>query len=461
MDWKYAPVAIAEQDREAKVETFSGVFITNGLNEGYVLTVNKQIEGKVYVTMPNFITDEKVEWVECKKVNERKLDDTEKALNRFKGGYTVEPSSSIILSVFKFESMNRLNNAISISNKFKLCRKVDGKIKVHCSPFASVNPALFVGYMAHGSVGYIGKDIILSDVRYLEGMNGGIVFQDGTNESIGLIAGKIRKLNKDGESTVVVPWRCINTSKLLPMNTSSSLELIRIFQGVVALTVKRRDGAVLWGSGVLIDNETIATNAHVVNNPERITVAFNYSHTCQAELTGVPIDGMDLAFLKLTPLQPQPHQKPHGFKPLKLRNTNVATGISVKSIGYGIYNPEILDNEPLISTGYVSRVVEHRLHDNSTNALNTQALIVASSGCWNGSSGGAVVDNENKLVGIMASNGKMNDGEIIPTLAFVIPWQVVEYAWHLLKLGKNVTLSPRLQKMWQLDQTHENVLSKL
>jgi S1-C subfamily serine protease len=89
------------------------------------------------------------------------------------------------------------------------------------------------------------------------------------------------------------------------------------------------------------------------------------------------------------------------------------------------------------------------------------AMLCSTAHCWNGSSGGGVFDSRTgELVGIMASNGKVDNGVIVPDMAFVIPaCGVIDKALQLKQKGKQGKVADRVKDLWALRETHESLFN--
>ncbi|ODQ64985.1 hypothetical protein NADFUDRAFT_46786, partial [Nadsonia fulvescens var. elongata DSM 6958] len=111
-------------------------------------------------------------------------------------------------------------------------------ISIISTPFGLVNPALFCGHLSHGIISYVHREtneagplVIFSNVKYLDGMEGGLVVLNrnkdsytNTLASIGLLMGKLRMEN-GGELSIIAPWHQILEvlSKELPISIDFSL----------------------------------------------------------------------------------------------------------------------------------------------------------------------------------------------------------------------------------------------
>lgn len=390
------------------------------------------------------------------------------------------------LSTSKWQEIVFADELQTLSTK----HRDDGSLKVQSSPFALVNPAIFLNYLSKGNISYIANgdspdsiDFVLSDLRYLDGMEGGIAFvpgASGTPQCIGLVGGSLKKLSGEGDLTVVVPW-----SRILPILATRVKNVPPLFKktktidffypwlafnGVVMIEVNYSGLRKGWGSGILLDDKTIVSNLHLLGKEFKTATAWvSETEYYNLRVLGSPLEGLDMVFFGLS--KPIPSRT---AQPVSLYKGDYSIGQAVRSLGYGLIYPRgtgDLPFQPLISNGSISRVVPMNLFRNidlttgsvdvnSKSLPDMPALIVASANCWNGSSGGALFDaSSGQVVSMMTSNGRVNGtGEVIPQMAFSIPSVIIEFAWQLLKEGKVMKVSQRLISLWQLDETHVNAL---
>lgn len=423
---------------------------------------------------------ENVKWIETEVVTTRNLEKLNQFLSPFRRQYTFIPDfkprgASISVLQFKDKGPDKTDKKRIIGSEnlrpFKASGDIDprGTIRIRSSPFVAVNPALFMSYASEGTISFTARDrsAMLCDIKYLEGMNGAIAFDHLDGNSLGIVIGSLKKSNGEGEFTLIAPWAEIvrsmektiaNVRHLRSITPSKSMGELAIslpseFSGVVALLVSKPGNSTIWGSGVLIDPETVVTNSHVVENHIAITAWFQKNEKIEATVQSIPIKNVDVAFLKL--------KHATKYNPVKLSQRVPEPHDRVESVGYGmIYPHSMTELQPLVSLGVISRVVKMSL---SSRSPSMPVLMITSAGCWNGSSGGALFDsNTTELLGIMTSNGRMDDtGEIIPTMSFILPVQMIKYAWEIAKSDRNspqAILDSRIINLWRLQETHKTKL---
>jgi S1-C subfamily serine protease len=157
------------------------------------------------------------------------------------------------------------------------------------------------------------------------------------------------------------------------------------------------------GSGVVVDEGgTIITNAHVVEGGADVSVTFADGTTAAA--TGLVYDETaDLAVLDVDI---------DGLSPIELGSTaDLEVGQPVVAIG----NPLGLQGGPSVSTGIISAL------DRSLEADRGQlgGVIQTDAAITEGSSGGALLDADGRLIGITTAVGVSSVG--IEGIGFALP----------------------------------------
>jgi S1-C subfamily serine protease len=161
------------------------------------------------------------------------------------------------------------------------------------------------------------------------------------------------------------------------------------------------------GSGVIISEDgTIVTNAHVVDDATSITVELTngttYTATVLAEDTSE-----DIAILVIDA---------SGLTAIELGSTTaLAVGDPVIAIG----NPLALEGGPSVSTGIVS-ALDRTIEDSDTTLTG---IIQTDAAITEGSSGGALLDADGRLVGITTAVGVSSVG--VEGIAFAVPVETV------------------------------------
>ncbi len=166
------------------------------------------------------------------------------------------------------------------------------------------------------------------------------------------------------------------------------------------------------GSGVVLDGAGyIVTNEHVVADSEEVRVVFSNGRTYEAELIGADAR-TDLAVLRIDAAN---------LVPIAVGSTeSLAIGDSAVAIG----SPLGLEGGPSLTVGVISafdRLVQTG-PDRNTDVL--RGMIQTDAPITRGSSGGALVDTEGKLIGITAAIGVSNVGA--EGIGFAIPVEIVQ-----------------------------------
>ncbi|RDW27506.1 trypsin-like cysteine/serine peptidase domain-containing protein [Yarrowia lipolytica] len=445
---------------------------------------------RLLVASEGGLKSEHLEWVRGEVQAVVPLADVNQVLQQYtSGGFNFKPTAEDSKSIgTRWEgSKAELPSVIVIKPLGKLPRR--GKkceqlatadiskvhLEVQCSPFVLVNPAVFMAYTVRGNASYLGytanfgrpqtkASVIFSDIRFLEGMEGGVV-TDTHGKLIGMVVGCLSKAGGEGTLTVIVPWQELmdtlekkDDKYKLRMSKTVSVESPMTpasFNGVCAITVSLAGGRRGWGSGVLINRTTVVTNQHVPGDDyQSVTVWFDKTHNSEAFVDQAPLPGVDLVFLTLrTPAPPI-------FFPSRLSKTPAYRGQPVESYGFGLMYPTapLRPIQPLYSRGHIASAVKMSLEGKPSK---DNAMLCSTAHCWNGSSGGGVFDSRTgELVGIMASNGKVDNGVIVPDMAFVIPaCGVIDKALQLKQKGKQGKVADRVKDLWALRETHESLFN--
>jgi S1-C subfamily serine protease len=160
------------------------------------------------------------------------------------------------------------------------------------------------------------------------------------------------------------------------------------------------------GSGVVFDDQHIITNHHVIEDAAAIQVTFSDGTIIPAVLVGSD-DLTDLAVLTVDV---------PGLVPLALGATE---GMSIGDPAFTVGNPQLIGGGPAVTSGIVSALnrsvtISGRDH---FGLLQTDAPFTR------GSSGGALVDERGRLIGITTGVGVSDYGQ--EGVGFVIPVEIV------------------------------------
>lgn len=496
------------QNKEFAEHAISGVLIVNTKNrEHHVLSIASGIEPEKYsykLTTPQLVGPSTVTWVKLDLVDlryfrEEEFENKGASLYSFLSGFEnngrfkLKPDPSDKLSMLHLKVSGRIRGKEQVEQlleprslrpfRFKDSESVNipTKIRIECCPFSLTNTALFINHTLFGSVNYKTKSgkVYFSDTKYLDNNIGAVVTVESSFESIGLVGGALSKSNGDGELLVIVSWNAIfnllkytdfkfitrdlDSQSLLAVPTlSSNSRPDNNLESVVRISVAFKGGS-YWGSGVIISNDTIITNKHVVEDhkqelvdlsitvPYRPTIKINLS---DLELYSCPLRGFDLCFLKLK-------TSSSDLKPVRLCNfasemKSSQVGQPVTSIGYGLFFEEDpAELRPFVSEGQINRVVKREW---DSNCPEQSTMMIVSAACWNGSSGGGLFNRSGELVGLLTSNGRLVSGEIMPNFTLAIPINVITMSWSmLLQSAEPLQLTEKIESLWSLKNVHQDV----
>lgn len=500
-DWWYTPVTIhcSSVTNESTIEhAISGVYLFNKFTENYFVLSLTSVSGvsnyTFKFTSQDLISSKEINWLPLvlNDVKSVKLDKENGSFIHFvqglvnNAGFQFKPHRLQDLCILTFKlGVPLVDPSIPLFDQKNLLPlnmvpatgiNIPYKVEISCCPFSLTNAAVFIGYKHHGSVNYkIGKGSgYLSDCRYMDDIVGGLVGLDGDNESIGLVAGSLTKVNGDGDLLSIISWSTItklldypdfylekSTVALTTQSTSGSLseQLPSEVSSVVRISIETKKGEHFWGSGVIISESFIITNEHVLKYDElkSLTVSVPSDQYLRitmkdVEIIGSPIKGYDISFIRL--------KKPnHSLYPARLCTNSqsqvesLKVGKLVKSIGYGLFYKHENPLVPFYSEGRINSLASLEIEE----GCQELALVLVSAGCWNGSSGGGMFNENDELIGIMTSNGKLSNGEIIPNFTFMIPITIIEKC--LFKIANSLAQMNATQKvmdLWTLKNTHVN-----
>lgn len=186
----------------------------------------------------------------------------------------------------------------------------------------------------------------------------------------------------------------------------------RVLPSIVTVEVGATQGsdftAVASGSGVVISEDgTLVTNEHVVGGAGEVRVVFADGRTYEADVVGT--DSLtDLAVVSIDAI---------GLTPVELGATGV---MSIGDTAIAVGSPLGLEGGPSVTVGVLSafdRRVRVAADTELFGLLQTDAPITR------GSSGGALVDDHGRLIGITSAIGVSDVGA--EGLGFAIPVELM------------------------------------
>ncbi|GEQ72717.1 hypothetical protein JCM33374_g6404 [Metschnikowia sp. JCM 33374] len=385
------------------------------------------------------------------------------------------------------------------------------KITIRSSPFSFTNCNFFADFKSTGHINMVLGDSerhwgYLSDVKYLENMIGGVAI-DTSAYSIGLVMGNLRKLNGDGDLIAVLPWERIfgNSSFYRTIyNQNYDYRTLIIGSGVKMQTFESKiepdipqppqlenlsNLAVFpivfmnqgqrtsWGSCVLMNPHCLITNTHVVKayqdsdhtGCEIFTGGGSSIFLSDSDKIVSPFENLDLAFIILS-CSNQLHFSsinPICFSDLE----DVSVEAPVFSIGYGLFLSKTPN--PLVSKGHLSSKLNlipfQNIGKHSSVQKKMPCMLITSSACWNGSSGGGLFTHDGHFLGLICCNAevrkpsmfddKIRRVEKIPSICFCIPAKLILecYRWKVDENLDGLALSDAVIKAWRLESYYKDV----
>lgn len=358
-------------------------------------------------------------------------------------------------------------------------------VVVRSSPFNFTNASIFSDFASSGNLNLVLKDEqgchgYLSDIKYLENMSGALV-TTRQDEAVGLLLGNLRKLNGDGDLLVIAPWeRLLPLIPNLKVTESQKLEQSWVMptsnfqtskEAVFPIVLFKDHRSLSWGSCILLNSHTLVTNLHVIkpfcDSTDVLCEVVIHENTTitigEGDEVIIPFENLDLAFIVLSPENTLSFTH---IRPTKMAfSSNLQVGDMVTTCGYGlILNRVYL--EAIRSSGYICSKLYHQPFE-STQKI--PCILIASSSCWNGSSGGGLFNERGSLVGLISSNAQVfvpsvNGGvssktEKVPLFCLCIPLELILecYRKKVVERDTNVELNHKVEKAWRLESYHQEI----
>jgi len=235
-----------------------------------------------------------------------------------------------------------------------------------------------------------------------------------------------------------------------PLSLGKDLSLIQIFEraetGVVRVNIQRSEEVVSTngvGSGFVFDkNGHVITNAHVVENSDKVVVTFLDGRSYNAEVIGID-PATDISVIRVD-------TEPSLLKPLLIGDSsNLKVGMQVSAIG----NPFGLSGS--MTSGIVSalgRLLPQESGFSIPDVIQTDAAINP------GNSGGPLLNSRGEVVGIntaiQSATGEFTGvGFAIPsnTIAKIVPKLISDGIYHHPWVGiAGRDINPDLAKVLHL-----------
>lgn len=474
MEWVHVPtcVRLTAQRKDKASHSLSGVNLVQLVNgrvtQEVTITVSHIPPSElssytIHVSARHMMTEKLVEWVPGLITLAVPVFNTSDRLKSYIeyaliNGFNLLPAQTIVGNGIALLQFIAISSRSIYSEHHKRWRlgSVDARRTLRFSsfPFNFTNPFMFADFHTTGSVGMRIDGDCLSDSRYMENMSGAVVYQE--ENCVGLLLGNLRKLNGDGDLIVVGSIerlvahfaflrQSLKQSRLLAVTSTPHQN------GVFPIELTKNGSRFAWGSCVLLNDKTLVTNLHVVRPYMegsagcRILLQNGELELSDVDHSFAPHQELDLAFIELG--------KSPMLKPVRTTK-QLEVGDEVCTVGYGL----VLNGQfpqPLRSTGTISCVVDLVAFDKTI-----PCVAVVSSLCWNGSSGGALLNKEGSVIGLICSNAQVfvpSVGGEVKTekntqFCLCIPMELVFECYQ----HRNKAMNKVVGRAWRLESFHED-----
>ncbi|KAJ6893542.1 glyoxysomal processing protease [Populus alba x Populus x berolinensis] len=170
---------------------------------------------------------------------------------------------------------------------------------------------------------------------------------------------------------------------------------------------------------------------------------------CDAKVVYVCKGPLDVALLQL-------EHVPDQLCPTKVDFKSPSLGSKAYIIGHGLFGPRC-GSSPSVCSGVVSKVVKTKAppYCQSLQGRNSHipAMLETTAAVHPGGSGGAVINSEGHMIGLVTSNARHGGGTVIPHLNFSIPCAVLAPIFDFAKEMRDIAL------LQNLDQPNEDLSS--
>ncbi|EXC18086.1 Glyoxysomal processing protease [Morus notabilis] len=345
----------------------------------------------------------------------------------------------------------------------------------------------------------------------LSGSEGGPVF-DEQGQLIGIMMRPVRQKSSGAEVQLVIPWEAVVTasSGLLQKEPQISEKVTYYDGGKLDANSRVPDGLVqrlnsccpsplpvdkavasvclitvddgVWASGVLLNNQgLILTNAHLLEpwrfrkrnadpfiggepgghkwsssytSSRNIRVRLDHRDPwiwCDAKVVYVCKGPLDVALLQLKSV-------PDQLCPIIMDFSRPPVGSKAYVVGHGLFGPRC-GFFPSVCSGVVAKVVEanlpfsYRLSEPGNTEGHFPVMLETTAAVHPGGSGGAVVNSNGHMIGLVTSNARHGGGTVIPHLNFSIPCLALMPIFKFSKDMQDISL------LDTLDQPNEHLSS--
>ncbi|CAI9087416.1 OLC1v1021481C1 [Oldenlandia corymbosa var. corymbosa] len=260
-------------------------------------------------------------------------------------------------------------------------------------------------------------------------------------------------LNKQGlvltNAHLVEPWRFSKAASAGEVNTEKSKVVsyaskqlnehcgLTQAQGFLPEELKRVESSLQSAK-----YEGSRSNLIEVASGNRIRVRLDFMVPwlwVDAKLVYVSKGPLDVALLQLDFIPDQP-------QPISAQFTCPSPGSKVYVVGHGLFGPRC-DFLPSVCRGVVSKVVEASkddLHQNMEGPF--PVMLETTAAVHPGGSGGAILNSDGHMIGLVTSNARHGGGSVIPHLNFSIPCSPLKPIFKFSKDMQDLTILQDLDR---------------
>ncbi|XP_046579141.1 peroxisomal leader peptide-processing protease-like [Haliotis rubra] len=342
-----------------------------------------------------------------------------------------------LLPYFVLVQLNRWNsyNSVMRVRSTKCCR-IGEPVELLATPFANLFPDIMLNSVSKGIISNLsGRNhcLILSDARCIPGSEGGPLFtlggSDDSRHLSGIVVSSMCWKNGEwlGFSLACSIHEVLGSIPRLDEQVDYEVELRKRqqFPGTkksMSLTlgeVPLLKVGPSWGSGVILGQGQglVITCSHVIKDSHSHTVQLKSAprsplQPCQVLYKSPVGTQFDLALVSCTGLEAHKSCPPLAYP---------TEGSTVYVVGHATFGEE-LDLHPSVTSGVISKVVK---------VNNIPVMIQTTCAVHPGASGGAVLDGQGRLLGIVVCNAKDTDtGASFPHVNMCVPvitiWPVIK-----------------------------------
>ncbi|CAH0552150.1 unnamed protein product [Brassicogethes aeneus] len=291
----------------------------------------------------------------------------------------------------------------------EICTRRIGKGQdIFCSSVSFGNVHFFGSY-ARGIVSNIvgnNNCLILSDIPSTPGSEGSPVFKLKDHVPFGIIISPLNWWkNEYTGCTLIADLRPI-LMRLLNLNvgiqeTSLNLEVLAGSE----LSLVKLSCGYSWGSGIIFDKNKgiIITNSHIFDEDDNGIIKINWKNKSSLGtlIYKTPKDSVfDIALVSCSEINEWKVES------IKINKESISLGATIYSSGFSLFSSES-SLSPTISKGNISQIDE--------------GIIKTTSSVHAGASGGAILNLNGELIGVIVCNIKLPNSSVFPRVNMAVP----------------------------------------